>query len=248
VRIRKPAKPVTLGLAKVADDEPYFRAAAGRRCCATAFDIQEHEVTWAAYEAWAKGHPARVVKPPPHIAAAAEARRNLPVVGVSWTQAKTYCESLEGTLPNEAQHEYAARGPTLKPNPWGAGPVDLLRTSLLMGRSPRLRAVCSADQDVIRHDGHRVCDLGANALEWALGPYLHPVRPDNPPDGFPFGGLQSRRWRAVRGLPLLLESDRIPRAASAYRAPGCVSMETCSEPERRTQLQYTGFRCVRPVP
>jgi len=247
VRIQKPTKPVTLGLAKVARDEPYFRHKAGRNCCSKTFDIQEHEVTWGAYEAWARGRPDRVVKPPAHVPAAASARERLPVVGVAWNLGLAYCQSLGGTLPTESQHEYAARGSTLALNPWGTGRVDLLRTALLLGESPRLRAVCTADQDVIHHGGRRVCDLAANALEWALGPYVHPETPDNPPDAFPFRGLGSRRWRAVRGLPLLLERDRVPRAASLYRAPGCVSLDVCKEADRRKQLSYTGFRCVRPV-
>jgi eukaryotic-like serine/threonine-protein kinase len=248
VRIHKPAKPVVLGLAKVAQDEPYFRLQAGLHCCDKAFDIQEHEVTWAAYEAWAKSNRARMVKPPAHVPTAAARRKRLPVVGVAWSHALAYCQSLGATLPTEAQYEYAARGPTLGPNPWGAGPVDLLRTALLVGKSPSLRAVCSADQDVIRHAGHRLCDLAANALEWTLGPFVNAISPNNPPAGFPFGGLQSRHWRAVRGLPLLQEKDRVPRAASLYRAPGCVSSETCKGDHVRKQLLYTGFRCVRNVP
>ena len=247
VRIGKPKKPVTLGLAKVADDEPYFRHRAGRSCCTQSYELLEHEVTWGAYEPWAKGDRARLVKPPPHVPAQAGPRKRFPVVGVSWKQALAYCQSIGGTLPTEAQHEYAARGPILAPNPWGKAPVDLLRTALLVGSAPRLRAVCSADQDVIHHGGRRLCDLAANALEWALGPYVHPVTPESPPKGFPFGGLKSRLWRAVRGLPLLLEKDRVPRAASLYRAPGCISEKTCKGVDRRKQLSYTGFRCARPV-
>ncbi len=247
VRILKPAKPVRLGVAKAEPDEPYFRHQAGRDCCGQSFDIQAHEVTWGAYEAWARGKPQQTVKPPAHIPAQAAARKNLPVVNVGWAQALAYCNSLGGTLPSESQYEYAARGPTLALNPWGKSPVDLLRTALLVGKSPRLRPVCAGDQDVIRYGGRKLCDLAANALEWSLGPYLHPISPMKPPTGFPFGGLNSRHWRAVRGLPLLLEKDRVPRAASLYRAPGCISPRSCRDADRKKQLQYTGFRCVRPV-
>ena len=247
VRIQRPDKLVLLGLAKVAEDEPYIRHEAKRTCCQESFDLQEHEVTWGAYEAWASSVPKRRVKPPAHVPATAAARRRLPVVGVSWENARAYCKSLGGTLPTESQFEYAARGPTLRLNPWGGGPVDLLRTALLLGTSPRLRAVCSADQDVIHHGRGRLCDLAANAIEWSLGPYVHPVTPDKPPDGFPFGGHGVRLWRAVRGLPLLLEKDRVPRAASLYRAPSCISKSTCKGADHRKQLSYTGFRCARPV-
>ncbi len=255
VRIPKPVKPVTLGLAKVAGDEIYFRLQAGRRCCVKTFDIQEHEVTWGAYEAWAKGHRARMVIPPEHVPAALADRTRFPVVGVAWKQALDYCRSLGGTLPTESQHEYAARGPSLGLNPWGKGKVDRQRTALLVGNSPRLSTVCSADQDMIRYGNgnrrngnRRLCDLAANAMEWTLGNFVNAITPDKPPSGFPYGGPQAHRWRAVRGLPLLLEKYPVPRAASLYRSPGCISLKLCKDAELRKRFGYTGFRCVRDVP
>ena len=82
-----------------------------------AFGMDRTEVTVAAYDACVT---AGVCAPPldapgtPHTGAA-----NLPVTGVRWNDAATYCAWTHGRLPTEAEWERAARGRDARPFPWG---------------------------------------------------------------------------------------------------------------------------------
>lgn len=55
---------------------------------------------------------------------------NYPVVWVSWTQAKEYCNWAGGDLPTSAQWEYAARGNDGRLFPWGDTFPDASRVSV----------------------------------------------------------------------------------------------------------------------
>jgi formylglycine-generating enzyme required for sulfatase activity len=55
---------------------------------------------------------------------------NDPVNCVDWEQAKAFCESRGGSLPTEAQWEFAARGPEGRRYPWGREEPDATRANL----------------------------------------------------------------------------------------------------------------------
>jgi len=121
-----------------------------RRVTLSPFLIQEHEVTNAEYRRFAPSHDRGA--PGDH-----------PVVDVTWNDAMAYAAWLGGTLPSEAQWEFAARGSTGRTYPWGeerptcghgnfnacGGKLLAVKTGRDQGKTPE-----------------GVFDLAGNAWEW----------------------------------------------------------------------------------
>lgn len=97
-----------------------------------AFGIDRTEVSWLAYKKCVSDgacstpkvyrcdvplvHPRGEVGPLPM----SFQGKNQPVVCVTWSQARQYCQWVGGDLPTEAQWEKAARGNKGQPFPWGS--------------------------------------------------------------------------------------------------------------------------------
>lgn len=236
IRVAPANPPVTLGLAAKSADEVGFRADRGIVSPRRAYEIQEHEVTWAEVAKWLAAHPDVKVEAP---AASELIRQHFPAVGLPWAAARAYCQGLDpkGELPTEEQWEFAARGPERRRYPWGDAPIDTARTHAWRDGETRLTAVMTSDQDVTPDGIH---DLAGNAREWTVDLYRADKRGENEA----WVGTGEKSYRAVRGLPLTPpdKKARLPVEGAAYRKPLCTW--DCAQ-NARAQQAGVGFRCVR---
>ena len=124
-----------------------------------------------------------------------------PVIGITWDQAKDYCEWRGGRLPTEAEWEKAAKGPS--PNahtaPWGylEEQVDWIEDcdkgnyGLCLPDTARIGSY----PDGVSHYG--LFDMCGNAMEWVADWYHTGYYTESPAEN-PTGPT-SGRFRALRG-------------------------------------------------
>ena len=95
-----------------------------------------------------------------------------PVVGVSWSDSRQFCNWIGGKLPSEAEWEYAARsGRRAYRYPWGNALPDCSRAIIGRGGDYRVDgcgvgrtwAVCSR---LAGSTAQGLCDMVGNAEEW----------------------------------------------------------------------------------
>ena len=118
---------------------------------------------------------------------------DLPVLYVTWDNAQQYAVWLGGSLPTEAQWEYAARGPDGWPYPWGEDAPSCDR-AVYEGCAGGVAPV-GPDQRPAGASWVGALDLAGNVWEWVAdwyGPYSDTDQ-DNPT------GPATGDTRAIRG-------------------------------------------------
>ena len=117
-----PAVMIPAGTFLMGDDESSPR----REVFVDAFYLDKHEVTVARYGGFLKA--TGNVKPPEEWETAdLKIHAGLPVVGVDWQDANSYCQWAGRRLPTDAEWERAARGTDERKYPWGNEPPSAER-------------------------------------------------------------------------------------------------------------------------
>ncbi|NPV67299.1 MAG: formylglycine-generating enzyme family protein [Anaerolineae bacterium] len=133
-----------------------------RRVCLTTFWIGQTEVTNAQYAACVEAEACTLPADPALFDNPALADH--PVVNVTWEQAAAYAAWRGGTLPTEAQWEYAARGPQGYPYPWGFAEPDCRRVNYADCAGQTLAV--GPDQRPEGASWVGALDMGGNVWEW----------------------------------------------------------------------------------
>lgn len=211
------------------------------------FYMDTHEVTYGDYKACEKE--GRCGSGGPNYRDFDHPRQ--PINGVSWYDAKGYCEAHGKHLPTEAEWEKAARGTDGRLYPWGNEPATCERAVIQdrRGRSCGKKQRSKTHADVGRPEpvGTRppnpygLYDMAGNAWEWvadwytpswkACGEACLGVDPKGPCEGRePCPGHTEK---VVRGGSWFWPASH---ATSVYRRPHV--------PANRPVFHHFGFRCA----
>ena len=132
--------------------------------------IDAREVTQSQFSIFARatGHPLPVV-PVFEEEMSVITRPELPVVGVSWSGAKAYCEWAGRRLPTEAEWEKAAGGEESLRWPWGHEPLE--KTANLRGEEDGAKYLAAPGQFPAGRSPYGAYDMSGNAAEWVADWY-----------------------------------------------------------------------------
>jgi formylglycine-generating enzyme required for sulfatase activity len=169
-------------------------------------------------------------------------RMTHPVVHVSWHDAMAYAAWSGGTLPTEAQWEYAARGGLeQKLYPWGdeLTPQGRHLCNVWQGEFPDLNTAAdgyaaTCPVDAFPPNGHGLYSVTGNTWEWCRDVWstAFDALPSRDPHGPPHGDA-----RVMKGGSFMCHASYCNRYRPAAR--------TRNTPD--SAASNIGFRCARPA-
>lgn len=227
-----------------------------------AFLLDEHEVTNGQYLECVNAKICR-----PWKADAAKAMKygseqefrgaRKPVVGVSFDDAKTYCEWRGKRLPTEAEWERAARGDDGRKYPWGSAFPDPKKHGCFQGCQGGATAEVGSFPADAGPYGHH--DLAGNVWEWSADHYdPYAYKRPSADRGVPgtcdeiLAAQDELRKKKLEGYtgsnPIPTECERVLRGgAFNYHAKGLRSSNRVHHPGT-WRLLVAGFRCAKDAP
>jgi len=138
-----------------------------------AFEMTRTEVTVAQYRLCVQAGKCDAPKTGTYYNWGHDGRDDHPVNGVSWNDAKAYCEHAGGRLPTEEEWEYAARGREGRKYAWGNTPAPSCDVAVMddggngCGHDSTW-PVCSKPAG---NTPEGLCDMSGNVWEWTASFY-----------------------------------------------------------------------------
>lgn len=192
------------------------------------FYIDRHEVTRGEYNRCVDARVCRAPGIDEEEAPEGVDTDKLPVLGVSWYDAKKYCDWVGKRLPTEAEWERAARHPKYSAYPW-QGKFEPKHANL-RGDADGFEKASPVGSFPSGASGTGVMDLAGNAAEWCADWYESTYYQKSPEKN-PKGPAESTGSRVVRG-GAFTDNDFIARSTSRASIDPNLSNDS------------VGFRCA----
>ena len=162
-------------------------------------------------------------------------KRNQPVVGVNWYDAKAFCEWKGKRLPTEAEWERAAKGPSGDLHyPWGH---TLTKDRANFGQN--IGRTTPVDSYPTGASGFGVFNMSGNVFEWVSDWYQRDYY-NNSPALNPQGPSEGYNWANQGPVKALRGGSWLAPSTSLH-----TSHRFWNQPENNSYGVGLGFRCAK---